>query len=83
MAYVMKTIQHNERRFGVIAVEKGIITKDQLFDALKTQVQDELDKGTHQLLGEILHRQGAMTWAQIGEVLIALGVIEGTLSAES
>ena len=76
-------IHHSEKRFGVIAVQQGFITQDQLFEALKTQVEDNLEKGTHRLLGEILHQQGAMTWSQIGEVLMALGVLEGVFGPQS
>jgi hypothetical protein len=72
-----KTIQtyHSEKRFGVVAVQKGLITADQLFKALKVQVQDDLEKGNHRLLGEILFDQGVMTWTQVGEVLETLGVL--------
>ncbi len=72
-----KTIQtdHSEKRFGGVAVQKGFIAPDQLFKALKVQVQDDLEKGNHRLLGEILCDEGVMTWAQIGEVLETLGVL--------
>ena len=72
-----KTIQtdHSEKRFGVVAVQKGFITPDQLFKALKVQVQDDLEKGDHRLLGEILFDEGVMTWTQVGEVLETLGVL--------
>ncbi len=59
-------------RFGVIAVEKGFITPDQLFEALKIQVREDLEKETHQLLGEILLEQDAMTHEQRDEVLEVL-----------
>jgi len=29
-----------EKRFGMIAIEKGYITKEQLTEALRTQVED-------------------------------------------
>ncbi|MES0362742.1 MAG: hypothetical protein ABUK14_02215 [Desulfobacteria bacterium] len=72
-----QTIQthHSEKRFGVVAVQKEFITPDQLFKALKVQVQDDLEKGDHRLLGEILFDEGAMTWTQVGEVLETLGVL--------
>ncbi len=59
-------------RFGVVAVEKGFITPDQLFEALKVQVREDLEKETHQLLGEILLEQDAMTHEQRDEVLEVL-----------
>jgi len=66
---------HSEKRFGVVAVQKGFITPDQLFKALKVQVQDDLEQGDHRLLGEILQGEGVMTWTQVGEVLQTLGVL--------
>jgi hypothetical protein len=69
-------IDYSEKRFGVVAVEEGHITRDQLFEALKAQVDDDLDGTPHRPLGELLVQQGAMTWAQVGEVLETLGVLE-------
>ena len=76
MSDEMGKIYRGEKRFGVVAVEKGLITRDQLFEALKAQVDQELENGIHQLFGEILCEQGAMTWAQVGEVLQTLGVLQ-------
>ncbi len=76
-------IDHSEKRFGVIAVEQGMITRNQLLEALKAQVEDNVEKGTHRLIGEILYQQGAITLAQISEVLMALGVIEGVFGLRS
>ena len=61
-----------ELRFGVVAVEKGFITPDQLFEALKVQVREDLEKEIHRLVGEILLEQGAMTPEQKDEVLEVL-----------
>jgi hypothetical protein len=58
-----------ENRFGVIAVKGGFITPKQLYDALRTQVMEELEGSEHHLIGEILHKKGYMTTAQIDEVL--------------
>ena len=69
-------IRHGEKRFGVVAVELGLITRDQLFEALRAQVDNDLDWGRHRRLGEIFHQQGTMTWPQIDEVLETLGVLE-------
>ncbi|UCG79637.1 MAG: hypothetical protein JSV60_06525, partial [Desulfobacterales bacterium] len=55
---------------------EGLITRDQLYEALKAQVDDDLDGGSHRPLGEILVQQGAMMWAQVGEVLEILGVLQ-------
>lgn len=61
-------------RFGDIAVQLGFITQDQLSEALKTQVEDNLDGGPHRLVGEILLKEGIMTHPQVGTVLASLGM---------
>jgi hypothetical protein len=65
--------EHLERRFGVIAVEKGFITADQVVEAIKIQVDEDVEKGRHRLIGRILLEQGLMTLSQIDEVLESLG----------
>jgi hypothetical protein len=64
---------HLEKRFGVLAVEKGLITADQVVEALRIQVSEDLEKGKHRLIGRILLEQGLITLAQIDEVLLATG----------
>jgi hypothetical protein len=66
---------HGKKRFGVVAVQHGFITPDQLVDALKTQVEGGLDGGPHRRVGEILQQQGAMTYSQIGQVLMGIGMV--------
>ena len=61
--------EHDVRRFGVTAVKEGFITQDQLLKALSAQVIDNLEGRPHRLIGEILCDLGAMTAAQIDEVL--------------
>ncbi len=58
-----------DKRFGVIAVEKGFITKDQLFEALKVQITEEIEKKEHRLIGRILYDLELLTLSQIDEVL--------------
>jgi hypothetical protein len=70
---------HSEKRFGVVAVEQGLITRDQLYEGLKAQVEGDLDGGPHQPLGEILVQQGTMRWAQIVAVFDTLAVLEKAL----
>ena len=67
-----KGIEHQEKRFGIIAIEKGYITPDEFIDALKLQVQDDIQYGSHRLIGEILVTQGTMTVAQVDHVLKVL-----------
>jgi hypothetical protein len=54
-------------------VEKGLITADQVVEALRIQVSEDLEKGKHRLIGRILLEQGLITLAQIDEVLLATG----------
>ena len=59
-------------RFGVIAVEKGFVTSEELVEALKIQVEENLSTGEHRLIGMILLEQGLLTLDQIDEILHAL-----------
>lgn len=74
MAEVPGTISigEPEKRFGFIAIEKGYITPDDLIEALRIQVQENIGQGKHQRIGEILVTKGKMTDAQVEDVLEAL-----------
>jgi len=50
-----------EKRFGAIAVEKGYITKEQLLEAIKIQVEEDLEHGSHRVLGQILLEMRAIS----------------------
>ena len=66
----MSEVIHHEKRFGLTAIEKGFITLDQLIEALKIQIKEDLDDlTTHRLLGEILTELGFMNTKQIDEVV--------------
>jgi hypothetical protein len=62
-------IEHYEKQFGIIAIEKGFITADNLIETLKIQVEEEIQYKTHRLIGEILLDRGYITPAQIQDVL--------------
>ncbi|MEE8430722.1 MAG: hypothetical protein V3S16_05690 [Candidatus Desulfatibia sp.] len=62
-------VEKLDKRFGVTAVEKGFITSEQLFEAMKIQIDEDLEPIGHRLLGEILLDQGHITTEQIDEVL--------------
>lgn len=64
-------IEYYEKRFGIIAVEKGYITPDDLIKALAVQVREDVANGTHRLVGEILLGMDVMTVDQIEEVVTA------------
>ncbi len=65
--------EHLEKRFGILAVEKGFVTADQVIEALKIQVIEDIERGKHRLIGRILLEQGLMTISQIDEVLASIG----------
>jgi hypothetical protein len=62
-------IEHYEKQFGIIAIEKGFITADNLIETLKIQVEEEIKYKTHRLIGEILLDRGFITPTQIQDVL--------------
>ena len=64
-----KGIEHYEKRFGIIAIEKGFITPDELIKALTIQVREDIEHGTHRQIGEILLDQDIMSANQIEEVV--------------
>ncbi len=61
------------RRFGSLAVEKGFITLEQLFEAIKVQILEEVGADNHRLLGAILLEQNLITNPQIDSLLTSLG----------
>ena len=69
------TTQKIDKRFGTIAIEKGFITQEQLFEVLKIQVSEELAGNARRLVGQILFDKGHIKTEQIDEILIAMGVL--------
>jgi hypothetical protein len=61
-----------EKRFGLIAIEKGYITPNDLIEALKEQIEEDVHKRKHRLIGNILRARGKMTDEQIQDVLKGL-----------
>jgi hypothetical protein len=64
--------EHSDKRFGTVALEKGFINKAQLLEALKAQIEEELDQGKHRRIGAILHSLGYLPEAHAMEVLRAI-----------
>src|SRR3989339_849818 len=62
-------IEHYEKRFGIIAIEKGYITAEDLVKGLTIQVGEDVRKIPHRFLGEIFFDMGLMTDRQVDEVL--------------
>ena len=63
-----------ERRFGITAVDKGLITADQLIEAMALQIREELALRRHRPIGRILLELGYLDSLQVKEVLTALGL---------
>lgn len=65
-------IDQLERRFGIVAVEKGFVSPKQIRKALEIQVTENIEKKKHRFIGTILVDKGYMKHSQISEVLKAL-----------
>jgi len=65
-------VEVQDKRFGVIAVEKGFITKEQLFEAMKIQVEEDLSGNPHTLIGIILIKLGYLTREEADHVLLTM-----------
>ncbi len=65
-------IEKNVKRFGVVAVEKGFITLDQLVEAMTIQIIEETEGKKRRLIGQILLSLGYLTSAQINKVMNSL-----------
>lgn len=62
-------IEEYEKRFGAIAVEAGFITLEQLLEAMRIQVTEDVMGKRHRPIGQIFFELGYMTDSQIEEVL--------------
>ena len=69
MTIKSKRVEKYEKRFGVVALEKGFVTADELVNALKIQVQEDIEMGYHRLIGKIFLDQGIMSGKQVSGLL--------------
>ena len=65
--------EHLEKRFGIVAIEKGFITPLQLVAAIEQQLLDDVERGAHRIIGRILVEKGIMTMEQVDDVLDTMG----------
>ena len=63
-------------RFGVVAVNIGFVTIEQVIEDLTEQVMDNFSDRSHRLIGEIFLEKGWMTPEQIDMVLTELSRIK-------
>lgn len=68
----LKGLELPERRFGFIAIEKGFIRADQLYEALMRQRAQETGGTERRPLGMILKDLGYLSVSQIKEILQTL-----------
>jgi len=68
MSYIPSIIEHYEKLFGIIAIEKGFISPDDLIEALMIQVKEHIKNGKQRFIRDILLDKDIMSVKQIGEV---------------
>jgi hypothetical protein len=65
-------IEYPQRRFGVVAMEKGFISADQLWEALVRQKAQDSGLTERRHIGMILKDLGYLSFSQLSEVVQAL-----------
>jgi hypothetical protein len=63
-----------DKRFGAVAIEKGFITLENLIEAMKIQIFENLQGIDHRLIGQVLWEEGYIKTEQINEVLKSMGI---------
>jgi hypothetical protein len=63
-----------DKRFGAVAIDKGFISLEQLFEAMKIQISENTKGIEHRLIGQILWEKGYISSQQIEEVLKSMGI---------
>lgn len=61
-----------EKRFGMVAVDNDYISKDQLQQALRAQIDENIENNSHKLIGSILMELGYLDEEQTNKILLAL-----------
>ena len=64
--------EYLEKRFGVVAFEKGFVTGEQVLEAMSIQVKADLEEKEHLPIGGILVSLGYMKDSEADEVLVAM-----------
>ncbi|MEA1948684.1 MAG: hypothetical protein U9N83_15445 [Thermodesulfobacteriota bacterium] len=63
-----------DKRFGTVAIEKGFVEPEHIFEAMKIQILEDLEGTEHRLIGQILWEKGYITTKQIDEVVKFMGI---------
>jgi hypothetical protein len=69
-------IDKRQFRFGMVAIEKGYVTAEQVMKALEVQIKEDQSEGSHSWIGKILLDNGFITQAQLDDVLQMIGPAE-------
>jgi len=72
-----KKTAHYEKRFGIIAIEKGFISQEELVYALTIQVREDIESGIHRLVGELFFDLKIMDANEIEEVVKEITLASG------
>ena len=72
-AEILMQTEQLEKRFGDLAIERGFITEEQVFEAIKIQKAEEEKTGECRFIGRILLEQGLISVTQIDEILEFVG----------
>jgi hypothetical protein len=67
-------VEKLDKRFGTVAMEKGFVEPEHMFEAMKIQILENLEGTEHRLIGQILWEKGYITTEQIDEVVISMGI---------
>ena len=62
-------IHNSPIHFGMIASNKGFVSAAQVMKALEMQMKEQASTGSHCRIGTLLLEKGAITLAQLDEVL--------------
>ena len=65
------------KRFGMIAVKKGFVSKDHMVEALVTQATENHQTGRHRLIGKILLENGLLSPSPLSEILETITTMNG------
>ena len=63
-----------DKRFGTVAIEKGFVEPEHMFEAMEIQILENLEGSEHRLIGQILWEKGYITTQQIDEVVKSMGI---------
>jgi hypothetical protein len=67
-------VEKLDKRFGTVAMEKGFVEAEHMFEAMKIQILENLEGTEHRLIGQILWEKGYITTEQIDEVVKSMGI---------